>query len=68
MLTVAMQHTPPSEAAVIVSTETVFAALAAYLFLGERLSSVGWAGACLIFLSILLVQFGAAFAIRRSRA
>src|SRR5262249_26569387 len=41
ILTVALQHTPPSEAAVIVSMETVFAALAAYLVLGERLSAMG---------------------------
>ena len=43
LLTVALQYTPPSEAAVIVSLETVFAALAAYLVLGERLPrSAGW--------------------------
>jgi drug/metabolite transporter (DMT)-like permease len=30
LLTVRLQHTPPSEAAVIVSTEVLFAALAAY--------------------------------------
>ena len=41
LLTVALQHTPPSEAAVIVSLETVFAALAAYLVLGERLGGLG---------------------------
>jgi hypothetical protein len=34
---VALQPTPPSEAAVIVCMETVFAALAAYVLLGERL-------------------------------
>jgi drug/metabolite transporter (DMT)-like permease len=38
VLTVALQYTPPAEAAVIVSLETVFAALAAYLVLGERLA------------------------------
>ena len=65
LLTVALQHTPPSEAAVIISTETVFAALAAYLLLGERLPGIGWAGASLIFLSILLVQFGPVLVPRR---
>ena len=47
LLTVALQHTPPSEAAVIVSMETVFAAFAAYMLLGERLAPtrVGRCGA-----------------------
>jgi drug/metabolite transporter (DMT)-like permease len=58
LLTVALQHTPPSEAAVIVSTETLFAALAAYLVLGERLPAIGWTGAGLILLATLLVQLG----------
>jgi drug/metabolite transporter (DMT)-like permease len=58
LLTVALQHTPPSEAAVVVSTEVVFAALAAYLLLGERLDGLGWTGAALILLAILLVQVG----------
>lgn len=58
LLTMALQHTPPSEAAVIVSTETLFAALAAYLVLGERLPGIGWIGAGLILLATLLVQLG----------
>ncbi|NJO23803.1 MAG: DMT family transporter [Sphingomonadales bacterium] len=68
LLTVALQHTPPSEAAVIVSTETMFAALAAYLVLGERLPGIGWIGAGLILLATLLVQLGPSLiAARRSR-
>lgn len=59
VLTVALQHTPPSEAAVIVSTETVFAALAAYVLLGERLGGIGWIGATLILAATLLIQLGA---------
>jgi drug/metabolite transporter (DMT)-like permease len=58
VLTLALQYTPPSEAAVIVSMETVFAALAAYLVLGERLTALGWAGAALILAATLLVQLG----------
>ncbi len=58
LLTVALQHTPPSEAAVIVSTETLFAAMAAYLVLGERLPGIGWIGAGLILLATLLIQLG----------
>ncbi len=68
LLTVALQHTPPSEAAVIVSTETLFAALAAYLVLGERLPAIGWTGAGLILLATLLVQLGPSLmAARRPR-
>ena len=59
LLTVALQYTPPSEAAVIVSLETVFAALAGYLSLGERLPLHGWAGAALVLLAIALIRMGA---------
>jgi drug/metabolite transporter (DMT)-like permease len=36
----------------------VFAALAAYLLLDERLGSLGWIGAALILSAILLIQLG----------
>jgi drug/metabolite transporter (DMT)-like permease len=65
LLSVALQYTPPSEVAVIVSLETVFAALAAYLWLGERVGALGWAGAALIMLAVLLVQVGSALGARR---
>jgi drug/metabolite transporter (DMT)-like permease len=68
ILTLALQHTPPSEAAVLVSMETVFAALAAYLVLGERLTAVGWLGAALILLATLTLQLGTALAPRSQRA
>jgi drug/metabolite transporter (DMT)-like permease len=64
ILTVALQHAPPSEAAVIVSMETVFAAFAAYLVLGERLSATGLAGAALILSAVLLLQIGTSLAPR----
>jgi drug/metabolite transporter (DMT)-like permease len=60
VLTVALQRTPSSEAAVIVSLETVFAAAAAWLVLGERLPLAGLAGAGLILAAILLLQLGPA--------
>jgi drug/metabolite transporter (DMT)-like permease len=66
ILTMALQHTPPSEAAVIVSTETVFAAAAAYVLLGERLPGIGWIGAGMILLATLLVQLGPALFGRRA--
>ena len=60
LLAIAVKYTPPTEAAIIVSSETLFAALAAYLMLGERLSLVGWCGAGLILSAVLLVQTGPA--------
>lgn len=60
LLTVALQYTPPSEAAVIVSLETVFAAIGAYWLLGERLLPIGWLGAALILLATLVIQLGGA--------
>jgi len=56
LLAIALKYTPPTEAAIIVSSETLFAAFAAYLVLGERLSLVGWSGAGLILAAVLLVQ------------
>jgi drug/metabolite transporter (DMT)-like permease len=67
LLTVALQHTTPSEAAVIVSMETLFAAAAAYLLLGERLAAIGWLGAAMILTGTLLIQLGAAWATARRR-
>src|SRR5262245_28274007 len=65
LLTIAMQYTPPAEAAIIVGTETLFAAAAAYLLLGERLTALGWLGALLILPASLLVQLGPAGGRRR---
>ncbi len=56
LLIVALKHLPPTDAAVIASTETVFAALAAHVFLGERLPALGWVGALLILMASVLVQ------------
>jgi drug/metabolite transporter (DMT)-like permease len=67
LLTIAMQHTPASEAAIIVGTETLFAATAAYLLLGERLGALGWVGAVLIVGASLMVQLGAALGHGRER-
>ncbi len=56
ILTMALRYAPASEAAVIVSTESVFAALAGALLLGERLPPLAWAGCALILAAVLLVQ------------
>ena len=56
ILTLALKYAPASEAAVIVSTESLFAALAGALLLGERLQPIAWAGAALIMAAVVLVQ------------
>lgn len=53
---VAQQYVPPANAAIILSAEGLFAALGGALVLGERLPPIGYAGAILIFLAILLVE------------
>ncbi len=60
LLAVAMRHAPAAEATIIVSTETVFAALAAAILLGERLSWIGWLGAALMFSATIIVQLASA--------
>jgi drug/metabolite transporter (DMT)-like permease len=60
LLAVAMKHTPTSEAAIIVSLEAVFAALAGAWLLGERLTWIGMTGAAMILAATLIVQLGVA--------
>jgi drug/metabolite transporter (DMT)-like permease len=58
ILTYALKYAPASEAAVIVSTESLFAAFAGASLLGERLTPVAWLGAALIMAAVILVQLG----------
>jgi len=53
---VAQRHTHAGDAAILLSSETLFAALAGAAYLGERLSAPQMAGAALILTSILMVQ------------
>ncbi|MEE4165248.1 MAG: DMT family transporter [Desulfocapsaceae bacterium] len=53
---VAQRHTHEADAAIILSSETVFAACAGFIFLGERLSLSQTLGALLILTGILAVQ------------
>ena len=53
---VAQQYVPPANAAIILSAEGLFAALGGALVLGERLPMVGYVGAALIFLAIVMVE------------
>lgn len=67
VLTIALQHTSAAEAAVIISTETLFAALAGYLLLDERLGGTGVVGAVLILASVLVIPASSLPAVARRR-
>jgi drug/metabolite transporter (DMT)-like permease len=52
----AQRHTPPGDAALILSLESVFAVLSGWLVLGEQLTGIQFAGCVLIFLGVALSQ------------
>jgi drug/metabolite transporter (DMT)-like permease len=56
LFSIAVRYTPASEATVIASTESLFAAAAGAWFLGERLPPIGWIGAVLILTAVVMVQ------------
>ncbi|WP_417583032.1 DMT family transporter [Pelagibacterium sp.] len=53
---IGQQHVPPANAAIILSAESLFAAIGGALILGERLQSIGYFGVALIFAAVLLVE------------
>jgi len=55
---VAQKYTPPSEAALIMCLESVFAALAGAVMLHERLTLVAACGCGLILLGVVIVEVG----------
>lgn len=50
------KHTPPTDAAILLSLESVFAVIGAWLMLNERLSGIQIAGCCIIMLAVILSQ------------
>jgi drug/metabolite transporter (DMT)-like permease len=62
----AMNHTTPTRTALILAAEPVFAGLAGYLFNGERLALIAWAGAALIMAAIVVTELAPRFAERRA--
>ena len=56
LMAIAMKHTPASEAAILVSMETVFAAIAAFFIRDERLAPIGWLGAALMMAATFTVH------------
>lgn len=65
---VGQRYTPAADAAIILSSETVFAALAGFVFLGERLSLFQLSGAALILAGIIAVELVPLTALGRPRS
>lgn len=53
----AQKHTPPADAALILSLESVFSVLSGWLLLDEQLIAIQVLGCALIFVAVLLSQF-----------
>lgn len=53
---IGQQHVPSANAAIILSSESLFAALGGAIFMGERLPPIGYAGAALLFAAIIMVE------------
>jgi len=53
----AQRHTPPADAALILSLESVFAVISGWLILNEELVSIQILGCVLIFIAVVLSQF-----------
>lgn len=66
--TIALRYTPASHAAVIVSAEGVFGAMAASIFLGERISFLALMGAALMLAAIVHLAFGSAPKVATARS
>jgi drug/metabolite transporter (DMT)-like permease len=53
---IGQQYVPPANAAIILSAESLFAAIGGAVLLGERLPPIGYAGAALIFAAVVAVE------------
>ncbi|WP_295009248.1 DMT family transporter [uncultured Dechloromonas sp.] len=65
---VAQRHAPATDAAILLSSEILFAAMAGALYLGERLSFVQLMGGVVIFVCILAVQLAPMFSRKTAAA
>lgn len=57
---IGQRYTTAPQAAIFLSTESLFAALFGAILLGERIPPIGYAGGGLIFMAILLAELGPA--------
>ncbi len=53
------KYAPPTDATILLGMESVFAALAGFIFLGEKMSPVQLAGCAMIFLAVVITQLNA---------
>ncbi len=51
-----VRYIEASRAAILLSTEVLFAAALGYVLLGERLGALNWLGAAIVFAAVLLIQ------------
>jgi drug/metabolite transporter (DMT)-like permease len=65
---IGQRHVPSSNAAIILSGESLFACLGGAILLHERLPPAGYVGAALIFIAIILIEGVPAFAGPRAKA
>jgi drug/metabolite transporter (DMT)-like permease len=65
---VGQRYASAADAAIILSAETLFAALFGFLLMGDRLNAVGMAGCALIFACIVAVQMMPTMAAKRAAA
>lgn len=61
---IAQGHTPPADSAILLSMESLFAALFGALLLGERLDLLGWIGGGFVLAAAIIVQVGPLLAAR----
>lgn len=62
---IGQRYVPPANTAIIMSSEALFAALFGAWLLNERLPPIGYAGAAIIFVAIVVVEFVPALRGRR---
>jgi len=65
---ISQRHVPPANTAIIMSSEALFAALFGAWLLSERLPTVGYAGAAIILIAIIVVELVPALRGRRREA
>lgn len=59
IMAVALKTVPAPRASILLTLETLFAASAGYVLLGERLTLMGWLGATLILAAVVVLKYEA---------
>ncbi len=57
LMAVCQQYTPASDAAILLSSEALFAAICGAIILGERLDWLGYIGCAILFSAIAIISF-----------